>query len=209
MKEVAEFYQDARRQWGEAIHDQWPAIARAYRGRAYHNLEHLGEMITHLTALPVLPAPASSPTFAMALIYHDYVYRPTRGDNEAKSADVCVEHLSGTDASLTQLERCRQLIMATKTHRPSASDDGGEALLIDLDLAVLARPAEKYRQYVKAIRKEFWMYPGVLYRPGRIKVLRHFLDQEHIYKTAYGREHYEARARKNLTAELRQLGGQP
>ncbi len=207
MKEVAEFYQDARRKLGDGFQDYWPEIEQAYRGRPYHNLAHLAEMIGQLHAVPEMPAPASSPIFAMALIYHDYVYQPTRRDNEARSADVCDEHLHGDGLAQEKRNRCRELIMATKTHQPSTTDDGAEAWLIDLDLAVLARPAAGYQDYIRAIRKEFWMYPGFLYRPGRIKVLRHFLDMESIYKTPYGQENFEERARINLAAELRQLGG--
>ena len=97
--------------------------------------------------------------------------------------------------------------MATKAHRPSAEDDGAEAWLVDLDLAVLARSEQGYQEYIQAIRKEFWIYPGFLYRPGRIKVLRHFLDMEFIYNTPYGRQQFEEQARKNLAFELRQLEG--
>lgn len=207
MKEVAEFYRDALSKLANNGHDRWPAIARAHHGRAYHNLNHLAEMIGHLMAVPSLPAPAASPTFALALVYHDYVYHPTRRDNEARSAEVCQDHLRTDAISERELTRCRELIMATKTHQPTAGDDGGEAWLIDLDLAVLARPTAAYQQYALAIRKEFWMYPGFLYRPGRVKVLRYFLGMDYIYKTDYGRSNWETRARANLEGELSLLGG--
>jgi predicted metal-dependent HD superfamily phosphohydrolase len=207
MKEVAEFYHHTRHQLSVEIQDRWTSIERAYRSRPYHNLKHLAEMIGHLRAAPELPAPAASPLFGMALIYHDYVYRPTRGNNEAQSAEVCGQHLSEDGLPAEQLHRCRELIMATKTHQPSSGDDGAEAWLIDVDLAVLARPTAEYRQYLEGIRREFWMYPGFLYRPGRRKVLQYFLGMEYIFHTPYGRQHFEKGARENLVNELQQLGG--
>lgn len=42
----------------------------------------------------------------------------------------------------------------------------------------------------------------LLYRPGRRKVLDHFLDLPQRFKTPYFRERFEEQARVNLSAEL-------
>ena len=44
-----------------------------------------------------------------------------------------------------------------------------------------------------------------LYKPGRKKVLQHFLDMENIFKTEYFRNKYENTARTNIRKELSQL----
>jgi predicted metal-dependent HD superfamily phosphohydrolase len=87
----------------------------------------------------------------------------------------------------------------------SETDPPDTPLLIDLDLAVLARPATDYDRYTAAIRKEYWMVPGFVYRKERTRVLAHLLDRPTIYQTPYGRKHYEAPARENLWRELREL----
>ncbi|GAB5525289.1 MAG: hypothetical protein Roseis2KO_31610 [Roseivirga sp.] len=77
--------------------------------------------------------------------------------------------------------------------------------LTDIDLSVLGAAPEVYQNYTVAIRKEYSIYPGFLYKRGRKKVLKHFLEMEHIFKTELFREKYEDRARKNLQAELNSL----
>ncbi|CAH1001310.1 hypothetical protein LEM8419_02211 [Neolewinella maritima] len=185
----------------------WKNIRRAYTGRAYHNLDHLDEMLLHLArhrAAVDGPLIEDEAIFAMALVYHDLVYKPTRSDNEARSAQAAQTLLQEGQLVPDRIAQCTALIMATKAHLPPAGDKDA-ALLIDLDLAVLARDAAGYTAYVAAIREEFWMVPGFVFRKGRSKALTAFLDREHIYHTPFGRETYEARARENLWRELRDL----
>ncbi len=188
---------------------EWKHVKRAYAGRPYHNLAHLEEMLDALRkqeGAATFTAPADPPVFGLALVYHDIVYKPTRLDNEARSADSAAQALTalGTIAA-PRIERCRQLILATRKHLPSCDDNGDEGLLIDLDLAVLARGAAGYDRYRAAIRKEFWMIPGFVFRKKRSEVLTRYLDRETIYATPYGQKTYEAQARKNLWRELRNL----
>lgn len=197
-----DFYHDSLLLLLPGAPSSWPAIAADYSGRAYHNLDHLREMIGHLHASSTGIAPAAAPLFGLALIYHDVVYRAGRSDNEARSADRLVADLQPHGLSAADANYCRRLVMATKHHVPSASDKGDEALLIDLDLAVLARPANGYDEYAAAVRQEFSLFPGFLYRRGRKKALRHFLDQPAIYRTPHFRSLWEERARENMEREL-------
>ncbi|MCP9234478.1 hypothetical protein [Lewinella sp. JB7] len=204
---IEAYFFDVQAQLSSPLLD-WKNIKRAYAGRPYHNLSHLDEMLLHRKRYEAAggPPPADPLIFGVALIYHDIVYQPTRNDNEARSAQSAVKMLRrdpAIDAGRT--DRCRQLILSTKTHQPSPVDDGDEALLIDLDLAVLARTPDAYDRYTAAVRKEFWMIPGFVYRTGRNKILTTFLDRPHIYHTAFGRREYEAQARENLWRELRNL----
>ncbi len=188
---------------------EWRHVKRAYTSRPYHNLGHLEEMLDTLRkyedAATFIP-PADPPVFGLALVYHDIVYKPTRLDNEERSADSAAQALASSGAiAASRIERCRQLILATREHVPSPVDDGDEGLLIDLDLAVLARDAAGYDRYRAAIRKEFWMIPGFVFRKKRSDVLTRLLDRKAIYFTPYGQEILEPRARKNLWRELRNL----
>ena len=183
----------------------WQNVRRAYTGRAYHNLDHLNEMLDHLQRHRTAGAVVrDEEMFGVALVYHDLVHKPTRKDNEARSAAAASEILAQPPTlSPSRIARCDQLILSTKAHLPGPEDDGDEALLIDLDLAVLARDAGGYDRYAAAVRKEFWMLPGFVFRKGRSKALTAFLDRKQIYHTEFGREAYETKARENLWRELR------
>ncbi|NJB87404.1 putative metal-dependent HD superfamily phosphohydrolase [Lewinella marina] len=181
----------------------WDNIRRAYTGRPYHNLEHLDEMVAEL---PRHRPPKDPEMLGVALLYHDIVYKPTRIDNEERSAQSAVRMLEQLPSlAPARIERCHALIMATKDHLPSEEDDGDEALLIDLDLVVLARDPAGYAQYTAGLRQEFWMLPYFTFRPKRTAAITAFLDRPHIFHTEYGREHYEPQARENLWRELRNL----
>ncbi len=183
----------------------WKNVRRAYTGRPYHNLDHLNEMLRHLDRhRNAGNAPTDEGIFGMALVYHDLVYKPTRSDNEQRSAQAAEELLLVGEISADRIAHCTALIMATKSHLPNPEDHDA-ALLIDLDLAVLAREPEGYDRYAAAVRKEFWMVPGFVFRKGRVKALTQLLDREHIYQTAYGRAEYEKQARENLWREVRSL----
>lgn len=200
-----EYYERCFQALAPGTSSAWPTIARAYSGRAYHNLDHLQEMLQHLQAIPPNLAPATAPLFGMALIYHDIVYQAGRKDNEAKSADQLEVTLLNIGRTKAEADYCRSLIMATKSHQTSTEYGAAEAWLIDYDLAVLARDPNGYDRYTAGIRKEFRRYPNFLYRPGRRKALKHFLEREWIYQTPVFRERFEATARENIRRELEEL----
>jgi len=58
--------------------------------------------------------------------------------------------------------------------------------------------------YAKNIRKEYHIYPDLMYNPGRIKVLQHFLQKSNIYFTQ-AFQAKEAAARQNLQQEIQLL----
>jgi len=62
-----------------------------------------------------------------------------------------------------------------------------------------------YQAYTRQIRQEYHIYPDLLYKPGRKKVLQHFLKMPAIYVTPAFRDLYETTARQNIQAELNTL----
>jgi predicted metal-dependent HD superfamily phosphohydrolase len=96
--------------------------------------------------------------------------------------------------------RCSQLILATKDH--AVSPDPDFIFFTDADLSILGKDNDVYTNYCQQIRKEYKYYPDIIYKPGRQKVLNHFLGMKHIYKTPYFQDLYEEKARKNLEKEL-------
>ena len=179
----------------------WKEIELAYtaKGRYYHNLEHLSYMLEGLTLYEKLDKTALS----LAIFYHDIVYNVKRKDNEYQSAELAQLRLQSIGLPSDLIQQVHTLIMATQNHQKS--DDETTNLLLDLDLGILGASWAHYEQYAENTRKEYRIYPDFLYKPGRAKVLRHFLDQPFIYKTKAFVEHREQQARKNLQQELETL----
>ena len=85
--------------------------------------------------------------------------------------------------------------------------EGDAQLLADVDLSILGREAEVFWRYEENIRKEYAWVPEDLFRRERVRILRGFLDRQHIYYHEEYRERFEARARVNLEQAIARLGG--
>jgi predicted metal-dependent HD superfamily phosphohydrolase len=181
-------------------------LEAAYREphRAYHTLDHIAALLALLDEHATRGLDRDS--LVLAILFHDAIYDPARSDNESASADLAGARLTAHGLPAAMIERVRQLILATQ-HGASieAGNDAEAALLLDLDLSVLAAPEDTYRAYAQAIRREYGLYPDAVYGPGRAKVLRAFLAREHIYFTPRLRALWEAPARANLAAEIARL----
>lgn len=186
------------------IHKLWKEIQRRYtsRKRHYHNLTHLQHLITILQEYQILVKDWDS--MLLAVFYHDIVYSSLKNNNEEKSAALAATRLASIGYPVQKIIHCSRLILATKAH--CASTDADTDLFTDADLSILGQPAEIYQQYCTHIRKEYAIYPDMLYIPGRIKVIRHFLQMEPVFKTTVFFNRFEGQARKNLQWELREMG---
>jgi predicted metal-dependent HD superfamily phosphohydrolase len=182
---------------------QWLQLEKAYnaRKRHYHNLQHLTTMLEVLTN--VRHQIEDWDCLLFSLFYHDAVYNVLKQDNEAKSADEALKLMETLGCSKQQQKLCKAQILATKTHEISNNTDTN--LFTDADLCILGMPTDIYSNYCKAIRKEYGIYPDFMYKPGRQKVVAHFLAMPRIYKTDYFFEEFEEQARRNLQNELQQL----
>jgi len=141
--------------------------------------------------------------FHFRFFYHDVVYDATSKLNEEKSADIAKERLEILDLNNEDLQQVYEQILATKSHQKSENEDTN--FLLDADLSVLGKSSKVYSEYTKQIRKEYSIYPDFLYKPGRKKVLQHFLELESIFKTEFFRNKYETQARENIEFELKGL----
>jgi predicted metal-dependent HD superfamily phosphohydrolase len=177
----------------------WQEIERQYSdpSRHYHTMGHLQNLISEL--LPVQSRFKKWNVVVFAVVYHDVIYKVSKSNNEEKSAELAVKRLSGIAVPEDSIVRCKEFILATKRH---VQVDDEIDLFTDADLSILGANADAYRVYTKQIRKEYAIYPDLLNKPGRRKVLQHFLEMRHIYKSVYFRDKYEAAARQNLEVEL-------
>lgn len=172
--------------------------------RHYHTLQHIHALLS-LTGkyISLISRPD---LLRLAIWYHDAVYNPQREDNEEQSAILARKHLTEMAFPPEVIATVEQYILATKRHSfppGTATPDG--LFFLDLDLSILAAPPDQYDQYTRQIREEFSRYPGFLYRSGRKKVMKHFLDKPRIYLTPHCHEMWEKKARENLTRELQSL----
>jgi len=184
-------------------------LTRAYAApdRYYHNMVHvetlLGLMREHL---PSLTDPVA---VEAAIWFHDAIYDTRRNDNEARSADLAVDRLSGM-ASPEQSERIAAMIRATADHvLPSSFDEGFAAdcaLFLDMDLAILAGAAKEFAAYEEAVRREYSWVPQPMWIAGRRQVLERFLARPSIYASPQFRARCEEAARANLGRALEALG---
>jgi predicted metal-dependent HD superfamily phosphohydrolase len=137
----------------------------------------------------------------LAIAYHDFVYRVSRKDNEERSAEVMRERMLPLGFPEPMVERAITHIRATQRHEATSDPDTEQ--FTDADLSILGSSPERYKLYAQQVRKEFRLYPHLLYKPGRRKVLAHFLTMPNIFKTVHFRERFEEQARMNLEAELK------
>jgi predicted metal-dependent HD superfamily phosphohydrolase len=180
------------------------ALRAAYDepGRRYHGTRHLEEVLARLEELRAAGTAFEELPVTLAAWFHDSVYDGER-DAEERSAAWAEDGLPGLvdDAVVAEVAR---LVRLTETHRPEDTDTNGCALS-DADLAILATGPERYAEYRAAVREEYAHLDDAEFRGGRTQVLRHLLEKDTIFHTAYARETWEAVARANLEAELLEL----
>ena len=183
------------------IQQNWLALEKAYskKSRHYHNLTHLKQMIASFeTYCDQLQNPNE---ILFAIFYHDFIYSASKKDNELKSAEYALAVLPENVDLNKQL--VFDAICATQQHQQNEIEDIN--WLIDFDLKILAKDWEDYKIYFEQIRKEYRIYPDFLYKPGRAKALKHFLENEFIFQTDEFRGLYEEKARTNIEKEIELL----
>jgi predicted metal-dependent HD superfamily phosphohydrolase len=170
--------------------------------RAYHTLQHLHEC---LSLRQEIATPCDSPAeIDIALWFHDAIYEPSRNDNEARSADWLDAVAAQAALEPDVRERLHALVMATRHSAMPATPD--EAVLVDIDLAILGAPPERFAEYETQVRQEYGWVPEWLYRRKRREILAGFLAREAIYSTPECRQRFEDQARRNLTQSVAALG---
>jgi predicted metal-dependent HD superfamily phosphohydrolase len=180
--------------------DYWKEIEQSYsqKSRKYHTLIHLENMILELEEVKDKISDYDSLVFS--IFYHDIIYKATSKDNEGKSAETAKIRLEKLNIPNDKIIRIYNQILATKSHKKS--EDSDTNFLLDADLAILGQDWKIYENYTQQIRKEYSIYPDFMYKPGRKKVLIHFLEFEEMFKTDYFKEKYEENARENIQKEL-------
>ncbi len=169
--------------------------------RRYHTAQHLGECLHHFAAVR---GEARRPAeVELALWFHDAVHDPRAGDNEQRSADWARSAALAAGVDPAAAARVHALVMATCHHAAPAGAD--EALLVDIDLAILGADASRFGEYERQVRAEYAWVPEALYRERRAAVLQGFLERPRLFTTDRFFAMLEDRARDNLRESIRRL----
>lgn len=182
------------------INTYWKEIENGYsnKDRHYHTLAHLENMLKEL--VEVKTEISNWNTVLFSLYYHDIIYNALKNTNEEQSAELAQKRLRAILIPTPIVENCYQQIIATQKH--TLSQDNDSNFFIDTDLSIFGKDWFFYDQYIQRVRKEYGIYPDFVYKPGRKKVLNHFLAMDRIFKTNYFFDKYESKARQNLLKEI-------
>jgi predicted metal-dependent HD superfamily phosphohydrolase len=170
--------------------------------RHYHTLQHLRECLDHFDAArPLAQRPAE---VELALWFHDAFYDVHRDDNEARSADWAADEVRRAGLADDVAARVRALVLATEHRQPPSDPDA--QLLVDVDLAILGAPRERFDESDVQIRREYAHVPEPDFRSGRRAILSGFLARPRLYSTRRFGDMLEGPARENLGRALARLG---
>ncbi len=168
--------------------------------RRYHTLRHLDECFERLERVRTK---AEHPgELDLALWYHDTVYDPRASDNEARSADLAVRFMERAGLPEIARDRVHALIMATR--HDALPPPGDAALLVDVDLGILAAEPARFDEYEAEIRAEYGWVPAPIFRSKRREVLRGFVARTCIYASG-AFDDDELRSRENLARSIERL----
>ncbi len=177
--------------------------------RRYHGLGHVLGVVARVNDLAKQPlwtdtaqAAADKNAAVVAAWYHDVIYDPRSGGNEAASATRATEELHQLGLAPLFVAQVSDLVLMTIEHRP---DTAAGALLADSDLWTLGGPKADYFAYGRLIRQEYAHVPDPAWRMGRSAFIEVFLGRDQIFNTPRGQAEREAQARRNLRAELASL----
>lgn len=181
----------------------WKEVENSYSsaGRHYHTLIHLENLLEQLTVIHDKIDNWDAVLFT--LFYHDIVYDALKGDNEEQSADVALKHMQQLGITEEICQTVKEQIIATKSH--ILTEDSDTNCFLDADLSILGQSFDLYTTYFKEVRKEYSIYPDDVYSPGRLKVLKHIISMDRIFKTTYFYDKFELQARDNIKREIELL----
>ena len=113
--------------------------------RAYHNLDHLAQMLDllerHCASI------TDRDTVILSTLYHDIIYDPTSPRNEENSADLFIKRF--TDVLPQELiTKVAMYIHATKSHNVFHATDRDLQWFIDFDMSILGSPFDEYQGWL-------------------------------------------------------------
>lgn len=186
---------------------QWEALRAAYATppRAYHNFDHVQEVLRHYDEVAAGPGWRQPREVHLSVLYHDAIYEPGRRDNETRSAGLAREHIARWLYAGIDADRVAELIELTARHgmmQPEefAGDTAEDTrLFLDCDMAILGAEPAAFDAYDRGIASEYRGHvPGWLFRTNRRRFLKGLLARERIFLSDFFHARYDLQARSNL-----------
>ncbi len=177
--------------------------------RHFHNLKHLVDVLARVDELD---EETHHPELVrLAAWYHGAVfdsdertvYANRGGEDEAASAVLAREQLTGLGVPDAHAQRVADLVSALVRHVPDRHDIDC-AVLCDADLAMLATEPQRYKAYLRDVRSEYSHLPLEDYLRARIRILRKLLARPSLFISPRAQP-WEEPARQNVSAELQRL----
>jgi predicted metal-dependent HD superfamily phosphohydrolase len=184
--------------------EQLATIEAAYASppRAYHNFSHVQEVMRHFESVASGPGWSQPAEVWLAVLYHDAIYDAGRRDNEARSAELAVEHIGRwlSDQGINAA-RVAELINLTARHGQFAPGDVDRdaSLFLDCDMAILGAEPAVFDAYDRGIATEYRGHvPAWLFKLNRRRFLKGLLGRERIFLSDYFHANFDKQARINL-----------
>lgn len=172
--------------------------------RHYHGISHVDFCLSQLE--PARPLFGNVVAGELALWFHDVIYDPTRGDNEARSAEFFSTW--ARDALPGPLvDQVNKLILMTDY--PSAPKDNDARLLVDIDMSSFGRPWPEYLRDSLDVRREAVHLSDDEFYARQLRFLESQLRREAFCYTRFFQARHGQRAMDNMRKLVRLLRARP
>jgi predicted metal-dependent HD superfamily phosphohydrolase len=180
-------------EWAERLTRRYCDASLPYHGAAHVGLLWLRH-IAHGGA-------ADDLGLALAIMFHDAVYRPGQADNEARSADL-LRQAAGRGKHVDWAARA---ILATADHQAYSGRDCRIMWLLDLDLTPLAERPEVFDCNLAKLQAEMEPSRRTEWTRRQRLMLGRVLERAPVFRSELGRV-YETAARRNIERFCREDG---
>jgi pantetheine-phosphate adenylyltransferase len=187
----------------EQLNDLITILNNQYKGRAYHNLDHIAHCYQELEwAISNFNLEKDEyKNVAIAIFAHDIIYGEKKETSDEKlSAQWLQDYLQSIGHE--DLSSVR-IVLSTEHASYKEEKSKEEKLMHDIDLAILGSSKKMYQKYTKEIREEYNYVENEKYKEGRLKILN-ILKSKKIYLTNYFVK-YSNSAKTNLENEIKEL----
>ncbi len=176
----------------EQIHQR---LLQGYREphRRYHTLAHIKHCLTMFDQCKALSRHPDA--LELAVWFHDVIWQPGEGDNEALSAELYLQFSEGVHADDLR-QRVNSLIMAT-VHDGSSLEDSDAPYMVDIDLSSFGLSWDEFLRDSQNLRQESRLEDADFYRrQGSFQNI--LLSRPRFFLSDFFFQRFESQARENL-----------
>lgn len=183
--------------------------------RHYHNIKHINFCLKKLQEYRKATKSGESNCESLlkfAILTHDIIYIPENTGDEIHSgfvAKTLVNQLGTrlfSDMDLQDIVNELEALIYVTSHVIAPGhqhrEHCNEAIIADIDLAILGTDSQTFKRYEKNIRKEYGNLGDSYFNKGRFKFLQQLAGKPNIFWTEYFKDAYEQQARKNINESL-------